>query len=52
MVTFDIREKRWISQLANVALGGLVVIVLAIITKVRRYKPGPGRWISKGDKNP
>jgi hypothetical protein len=33
-------------------LGGLVVIVFAIRPKVRGFKPGRGRWIFKGDKNP
>jgi hypothetical protein len=32
--------------------GGLVVIVLTILPKVRGLKPGQGRWIFKGDKNP
>jgi hypothetical protein len=32
-------------------IGGLVVIVLAIISKVRGFKPGRGRWIFKGDKS-
>jgi hypothetical protein len=31
--------------------GGLVVIVVAIRPKVRQFKPGRGRDISKGDKN-
>jgi hypothetical protein len=33
-----------------VALGGLVVSVLATGPKVRGFKPGRGRWIFKGDK--
>jgi hypothetical protein len=33
-------------------LGGLVVIVLAMGLKVRGFKPGRGRLIFKGDKNP
>jgi hypothetical protein len=36
----------------EVVLGGLVVSVLAIGPKVRRYKPGRGRWTFKADKNP
>jgi hypothetical protein len=28
-----------------VVLGGLVVIVLAIGTKIREFRPGRGRWI-------
>jgi hypothetical protein len=36
----------------NVALGGLVVSVLATGPKVRGFNPGRGRWIFKGDKNP
>jgi hypothetical protein len=38
--------------LFRVALGGLVVSVLATGPKVRGFKPGRGRWIFKGDKNP
>jgi hypothetical protein len=34
------------------ALGGLVVIMLAIGPKVRGLIPGRGRWTFKGDKNP
>jgi hypothetical protein len=33
-----------------VVLGGLVVSVLAIVFRVRGFKPGRGRWIFKGDK--
>jgi hypothetical protein len=33
-----------------VILSGLVVIVLAIGSKVRGFKPDCGRWIFKGDK--
>jgi hypothetical protein len=33
----------------SVALGGLVVIVLAIGPKVCGLKPGRGQWIFKGD---
>jgi hypothetical protein len=35
-----------------VALGGLVVSVLATGPKVRGFDPDRGRWIFKGDKNP
>jgi hypothetical protein len=35
-----------------VALGGLVVIVLAVEPKVCVFKPNRGRWIFKGNKNP
>jgi hypothetical protein len=35
-----------------VALGSLVATVLAIGPMVRGFKPGRGRWILKGDKNP
>jgi hypothetical protein len=35
----------------QVVLGGLVVIVLATKSKVRWFKPCPGLWTSKGDKN-
>jgi hypothetical protein len=31
---------------------GLVVSVLAIVPNTRGFKPGQGRWIYKGDKNP
>jgi hypothetical protein len=37
---------------ALVALGGLVVGVLAAVPRVRGFKLGRGRWIFKGDKNP
>jgi hypothetical protein len=33
----------------SVALGGLVVSVLATGPKVRGFNPGRGRWIFKGD---
>jgi hypothetical protein len=32
--------------------GSVMVNVLAIGPKVRGYKPGRERWISKGDNNP
>jgi hypothetical protein len=35
-----------------VALGGLVVSVLATGPKIRGFDPDRGRWIFKGDKNP
>jgi hypothetical protein len=35
-----------------VALGGLVVSVLATGPKVRGFDPDRGRWIFKSDKNP
>jgi hypothetical protein len=35
----------------QVVLGGLVVIVLATKPKVRWFKPCPGLWTYKGDKN-
>jgi hypothetical protein len=34
-----------------IALGCLVVSVLAIVPKVRGFKPGRRRWIFKGDTN-
>jgi hypothetical protein len=37
---------------SSVALGGLVVSVLATGPKVRGFNPGRGRWNFKGDKNP
>jgi hypothetical protein len=40
------------SDVNFVALGGLVVMVFAIGTKVRRLKPGRGRWTFKSNKNP
>jgi hypothetical protein len=35
-----------------VALGGLVVIVVAIDSKFRGFKTGRGRWLFNGDKRP
>jgi hypothetical protein len=35
-----------------VAIGGVMVSVLAIDPKFHRFKPGRERWIYKGDKNP
>jgi hypothetical protein len=35
-----------------VALGGILVTVLAIRHKVRGFKPSQGQWIFKGDENP
>jgi hypothetical protein len=29
-----------------------VISIFAIVSKVRGFKPGRGRWIFKGDKNP
>jgi hypothetical protein len=43
-----IRRVLWYA----VALGGLVVSVLATVPKVRGFDPDRGRWIFKGDKNP
>jgi hypothetical protein len=40
------------AYLRIVALGGLVVRVLATGPKVRGFDPDRGRWIFKGDKNP
>jgi hypothetical protein len=40
------------NEVNYVALGGLVVSVLAIRPKVRGFDPDRGRWIFKGDKNP
>jgi hypothetical protein len=37
--------------LPSVIFGGLVVIVLAIGSKVRGFKPSRGRWNFKGNKN-
>jgi hypothetical protein len=36
----------------SVALGGLMVSVLATGPKVRGFDPDRGRWIFKGDKIP
>jgi hypothetical protein len=36
----------------NVVLGDVKVIVLAIVLKVRGFKPGRKQLIFKGDKNP
>jgi hypothetical protein len=38
--------------LSTVALGGLVVSVLATGPKVCGFDPNRSRWIFKGDKNP
>jgi hypothetical protein len=38
--------------LLSVALGGLVVIMLAIGSKIHWFKPVRGQLIFKGDKNP
>jgi hypothetical protein len=35
----------------NVGLGGVMVVVLAIVTKGHGFKPGRGRCTFKGDKN-
>jgi hypothetical protein len=40
------------TKVQKVALGGLLVIVLAFGPKVRGLKPGRGLFIFKGDKNP
>jgi hypothetical protein len=45
-------ERRGLDMRTSNALGGLVVIVLPIGPKVRGFKPGRGRWTSKGYKNP
>jgi hypothetical protein len=41
----------WSNQ-TQVALGDLVLIVLAIEPKIRGFKAGRRRWIFKGDKGP
>jgi hypothetical protein len=38
------------SKVYRIVLGGKVVSVLAILPKVRRFKPGRGQWIFKDDK--
>jgi hypothetical protein len=45
----SIKEGEFIEQL--VLVGGLVIIVLPIGSKVRGLKRGRGRWIFKDDKN-
>jgi hypothetical protein len=50
-----VHSKRWYTPTIlhdEVALSGLVVIVLAIRPKARGFKPARGRWIFKGDQNP
>jgi hypothetical protein len=47
-----LRKEVQLGKDEEVILGGLVVIVLAIRPKVGGFKPGWGRWIFKGDKNP
>jgi hypothetical protein len=44
--------KNYHNHLLYVALGGLVVSVLATGPKVRGFDRDRGRWIFKGDKNP
>jgi hypothetical protein len=39
-------------RLVTLVLGGVIVSVLAIVLKVRGFKPGRGRRIFKDDKNP
>jgi hypothetical protein len=39
-------------QWERVVLGGLVVIMLAIVLEVRGFKLGRRQWIFKGDTNP
>jgi hypothetical protein len=39
-------------SMVQVVLGGIMVIVLAIGSKFRWFKPGRERWIFKGDNNP
>jgi hypothetical protein len=46
------REELGQYKVDKVALGGLVVSVLATGPKVRGFDPDRGRWIFKGDKNP
>jgi hypothetical protein len=46
VVGFDIFvEELWGSNHMVIALGGVVVSVLATGPKVREFKPGRGRWI-------
>jgi hypothetical protein len=56
---FELKKKKnniilisdfWNHLWGWVALGGLVVSVLATGPKVRGFNPGRGRWIFKGDK--
>jgi hypothetical protein len=47
--------RKCIKHLLNLGTNcfcGVLVIMLAIGPKVRGLKPGQGRWIFKGDKNP
>jgi hypothetical protein len=39
-------------RIFDIALGVLLVIVLAIGPEIRGFKLGRGRWIFKGDKTP
>jgi hypothetical protein len=52
---FEHNEMLWASRddvtSDHVALGDLVVNVLATGPKFRRFKPGRGRWMFMGDKN-
>jgi hypothetical protein len=45
LVGFKILPQIYYPELTCVALGGLVVSVLATEPKVRGFKPGRGRWI-------
>jgi hypothetical protein len=47
-----IANFRGIILLFKVVVGGVMVTVLLIRTKVRGFKSGRERWIFKGDKNP
>jgi hypothetical protein len=45
-----VRGNNRLVKIYAVTLNGLVVNVLAIVPKVRGFKPGRGRWIFNGDK--
>jgi hypothetical protein len=49
-INIDHRTTPFVSFLV-IVLGGLVVIVLAIGSKIRGFQPGRCRWIFKGGKN-
>jgi hypothetical protein len=40
-----LKVQFWLPKIGVVALGGLVVSVLATGPKVRGFEPGRGRWI-------
>jgi hypothetical protein len=50
LLDFCPRHLFWLLTKGQIALGGLVVSVLANGPQIRWFKSGRGRWIFKGDK--